>query len=385
MNIKNENIFLGKESKNNKVDNNSQQKFKVLDSFRGLCAISVMLYHMRFVGSITEFSFFRNSAIFVDFFFILSGFVLTHSYGFRDELNFKKFFKARFFRIFPLHAFMLFVFILLEISRLIAYSYFNFQFNNIPFTGKKSILEIIPNLLLIHSWSSATEIYSFNDQSWSISIEFYTYMLFFITLNFVRSKFFIWSFIALTMSYFLISQSELFQITVLRGVSCFFIGTIGYTLYVKIKHINISFIIGTIIEFIVLGLVFYAVSYIVYEKIVLIGLFFFAILIFSFESGLISKILIKDLFQYVGKLSYSIYMIHGAIWFCLISLSMIIQKITGENMSFMIDGKRILTFGSVTLNNICIMVIIFFVLWLSKFTYRHVEMYGKKISEKVFN
>lgn len=64
------------------------KRFEALDAFRGICAISVVIFHMHFIDSITELSFFRGSAIFVEFFFILSGFVLAHGYGSREGLKF---------------------------------------------------------------------------------------------------------------------------------------------------------------------------------------------------------------------------------------------------------------------------------------------------------
>lgn len=39
----------------------------------------------------------------MEFFFILSGFVLTPSYGRKGKLDFKSFMQARFLRIYPLH------------------------------------------------------------------------------------------------------------------------------------------------------------------------------------------------------------------------------------------------------------------------------------------
>jgi len=57
------------------------KRFEVLDSFRGIAALCIILLHLHLhSNSIVEYNFFRNSAIFVEFFFILSGFVLSHGY-----------------------------------------------------------------------------------------------------------------------------------------------------------------------------------------------------------------------------------------------------------------------------------------------------------------
>jgi hypothetical protein len=44
------------------------QRFNVLDSFRGLSALFVIVFHMYYVDSLTELIFFRGSSLFVEFF-----------------------------------------------------------------------------------------------------------------------------------------------------------------------------------------------------------------------------------------------------------------------------------------------------------------------------
>ncbi|MNH03901.1 Acyltransferase family protein [compost metagenome] len=160
----------------------AEKRFHSLDSFRGLFAVAVVLYHLRVSGSFTEWAFFRHSEVFVAFFFVLSGFVLTHAYGNKAHLNFRKFFISRTFRLLPLHLFMLGVFILLECGRYIAY-HKGMAFNNAPFSEKFAPGEILPNALLLQSWTHLTNPLSFNYPSWSISIEYYTYMLFALILS----------------------------------------------------------------------------------------------------------------------------------------------------------------------------------------------------------
>jgi hypothetical protein len=57
------------------------KRFQVLDGFRGICALSVAVYHMHIPQSFGEWAFFRNAHHMVSFFFVLSGFVMVHTYG----------------------------------------------------------------------------------------------------------------------------------------------------------------------------------------------------------------------------------------------------------------------------------------------------------------
>ena len=52
------------------------------------------------------------------------------------------------------------------------------KLNNEPFTGNTAAFEIIPNFLLIQSWTNMTKSVSFNSPSWSISVEYYMYIIF---------------------------------------------------------------------------------------------------------------------------------------------------------------------------------------------------------------
>ena len=58
-----------------------EARFAALDSWRGIAALLVALLHFRFLGHFYSLDFVRNSWLFVDFFFVLSGFVITHAYA----------------------------------------------------------------------------------------------------------------------------------------------------------------------------------------------------------------------------------------------------------------------------------------------------------------
>ena len=360
------------------------KRFESLDAFRGLCAIFIVISHMYFVGSITEYSFFIGSGILVEFFFILSGFVLAHSYGFREGLKFATFFKARFFRLYPLHLFMLLIFILMEVGKLVASEFTDITFIRAPFSNSNSISEIIPNLLLIQAWIPFNS-GSFNSPAWSISIEFYMYMLFFGSLiAFKRYKIIAWVVVSLTMTYFLITGTGVIHNYVLRGLSCFFGGAATYVLYRKVSNIKICRTVGTIIELLlVISVVFIVQSKIEHRQIIAIATFLFAVLFFAFESGYISSLLKMNPFQVVGRLSYSIYMIHSAILLCLTSTMMVLQKLTGQNLTATVDGVRSLTSGSTIVNNLIVIATVTMIIICSHFTYKYIEIKGQELGKRL--
>ncbi len=145
-----------------------------LTPLRGIAAVTVLLYHSSFVA----FNFaggappwlWRRGSLAVDLFFFLSGFVLTHVYGrrFSEERNWRtvsRFLWARFCRIYPTSLFTTIVFVLA------------FTVGNLPFPSGASFTRqlIAPLLLMQVPWLHEVVI---NSPSWSISAEWYAYLLF---------------------------------------------------------------------------------------------------------------------------------------------------------------------------------------------------------------
>ncbi|MGI8944324.1 MAG: acyltransferase family protein [Qipengyuania sp.] len=85
-----------------------RERFVVLDSLRGIVACLVVLYHCPDSGLIAANPFVLNSWVFVEFFFGLSGFVISSAYF--DKLgqgySLRRFMLLRLGRLFPLHAFL---------------------------------------------------------------------------------------------------------------------------------------------------------------------------------------------------------------------------------------------------------------------------------------
>src|SRR5688500_7682636 len=94
-------------------------RFKALDGWRGLCALSVALMHLNFAGNYQDVHFVDNAYLFVDFFFVLSGFVISHSTWDRlsSTQDLTSFVVRRFARLWPLHATVIAILVPIEAVR----------------------------------------------------------------------------------------------------------------------------------------------------------------------------------------------------------------------------------------------------------------------------
>src|SRR6478735_5839211 len=96
-----------------------KKRFEVLDIFRGVSASMIVLFHMSVYSDtpVINNSFVVNSDHFIDFFFVLSGFVISHSYRHISSVDkLQQFLKKRLLQLYPLHVVMLFAFGLITIA-----------------------------------------------------------------------------------------------------------------------------------------------------------------------------------------------------------------------------------------------------------------------------
>jgi peptidoglycan/LPS O-acetylase OafA/YrhL len=150
----------------------------MLDSWRGIAACMVALFHLEANSHIEDLAFVRNSWLFVDFFFVLSGFVIAANYQRRllDGFGFWRFVLLRFGRLYPLHLFVLAVFLGLKAIQA-QVPVLSSVARNQPFGLRDSPVAIAANLLLVHSMG-VLDFLSFNILSWSVSTEFWAYIAF---------------------------------------------------------------------------------------------------------------------------------------------------------------------------------------------------------------
>lgn len=367
------------------MTNRLSKRFEALDAFRGISAICVVVFHLHFVGSFTEWSFFRGSYIFVEFFFILSGFVLAHGYGTKEKLRFKPYIKARFFRIYPLHFVMLLVMLGLEAAKFAAYKFAGITFNDIPFTGSNAPIQLIPELLLIQSWFPATANGSFNYPSWSISIEFYLYIALFLTIAVARAKR-VWAWVTIAFTSFLLLSlyPDSPHRVPFTGLACFFGGACIYMVFRKCHGTYVPYSLATLLEAAALVAVFAIVQAkgSPYHTQAAIVTFLATVFCFAFESGAISRLLKHSICQKVGTLSYSIYMIHVAIIFVITSGFIVLNRKFAIDLAPTIEAQRYLTLGDANLNNVLVLVILAFIVFCAHWSYKLIEVWGQNFGKK---
>lgn len=152
--------------------------FVALDSLRGIAALAVVLFHVEWHNPLYSLRIVKNSYLMVDFFFVLSGFVIFYAYGARiaNRSGYVRFLWLRFWRLYPLHLTFLAFFFAIECAKAYLQWRYGMHFTYPAFVANSFTL-LLGNLLLLQ----ATGIFSrlgFNSPSWSISAEFYTYVIF---------------------------------------------------------------------------------------------------------------------------------------------------------------------------------------------------------------
>ena len=162
---------------------NSPARFSALDTYRFLAASGVIAYHFEnhfrpLLAQPTHV--FDRFSLFVDFFFVLSGFVIMHTYGARIATwrDYGSFLRKRLARVYPLHLATLAIFCLIGVSVVAL---------NIPVRDRSFFdPSLVPaNLLLVQAWG-ITDHAGLNIPSWSISAEWFLYLLFPVLALFAR-------------------------------------------------------------------------------------------------------------------------------------------------------------------------------------------------------
>ena len=156
-------------------------RFDVLDGWRGIAALMVAVFHFNALHHGYDVPFVRNSYLFVDFFFVLSGFVIAHAYAGRlgTTSDAAAFAVRRFGRVWPLHVAVLAGFAALETVKWIVPVLTGAKANIAAFdpAGQMPLAHLPAQITLTHALDVLPRL-TWNNPSWSISAEFWTYLMF---------------------------------------------------------------------------------------------------------------------------------------------------------------------------------------------------------------
>jgi len=368
-----------------------------LTPLRGIAALLTVIFHgelyLNFIGGSMLIdqskSFFINGLyIMVDFFFVLSGFILCYVYrdyfikGF-DKQNFRKFFIARLARIYPIHVFSLFF--TAGIWALAGGLGFpKFQLIQVA----NSAYSFVTNLLLLHS-INLHNWFTYTHASWSISTEWWMYMLFpFIVLPILKVPKKAWLVVvtACIGLYLLIEYVLGPSVVVPKELASQFDGSMEPTLNVSYQYGFVrclaGFVLGMITymaynvkwakNFLSSGWVFLVeISALVIclhfkvNDIFKVLIFPFIILTAAYGNASFNFILESKPLQKIGDWSYSIYLLHQPFLnlFTLVILATFPPK-PGELSVQWSQPEAWM----------CMTVFILFVLWVSSLSYRFIEV-----------
>jgi hypothetical protein len=378
----------------------SKIHFRVLDSWRGIAALLVAIFHLNILSAIYSLEFIRNSYLFVDFFFVLSGFVITHSYGDRlgtlDGVG--TFALRRLGRLWPLHVVVLLALVIVEGARAVSAAR-GASFYNPPFTGSTSLHSIVTNLLFGQSVGIEQQL-TWNSPSWSIGAEFWTYLIFaaalFIGSTWLRRFRFateavlaivLIASIGILVSFARHGIDATYDLGLARCIYGFFIGHLTYRLWRAASHLE--FKTGLVEVWVLVAAVVYvsAAGHTAYTFVapVVFGLVVFA---FAFETGPVSALMLNRGNAWLGKISYSIYMWQAFIIFNFVDRPVsVLEKISGhsftttESTSSALGGEagKLIVLGGHVLPIIATLLFLGFLIVVASISYYLIEMPGQAL------
>jgi len=374
--------------------------FLPLDSIRGIAAISVVIHHVILMKTFlaafpqnawVDWSFFRSGWLLVDLFFVLSGIVMSLSYVSPDfgHFSLREFMVRRLARVYPLHIVMLLVMLMFRLARIglvlagvVAIAPAAFEVNN--------AYSFFLNVFLLHSLGFVDYL-NWNAPSWSISVEFYTYLVFGLVMLLAQwfgSRRYFYACAALLVAgswlaiVLVVGKNTLelqWDFGLLRCIMGFFLGVLTAKVAPLLpRSINPAVQGGLQLGALIVSVVLVSMV----EAHPAISLFvplafaaFLGTLIAFPQAVLVPRILVVSPLVWLGRRSYSVYMVHAVV----VLFAEYFVRAVGQRPVALLES---LCGGlAATLN---LVVILIAVLILSNFTYLYVELPGGRLLRNVF-
>lgn len=321
------------------------EHFRALDGWRGIAALSVALFHFSPWPMWGEN---RDAwALFVPFFFILSAFVLTHSVALRGSSSFGSYALRRVARLWPLHVVTFLAVPCVLIAKYWLLAIGNTLFGNGTFLQTTLLVfphdigDLIGQLFFLQYITPAN---GWIGPNWSISIEFWVSLAFFPIFIIGRRAALpvlllgmLCAFALYTGDGFLgASDKNLHGVTganfgVVTAIMCFAFGFASY----HYRPDDLPRPCLQAAELLISASVVYVFVWLKPRDPEWALLLLVPIpLIFSYEAGPISKLLFARPIQWLGKVSYSIYLTHALVLMVTLLYEMPLARIPSETFQF---------------------------------------------------
>ena len=364
-----------------------------LDSLRGIFALLVVAYHTPIAHSFMDAPIARNGSVGVNFFFVLSGFVITLAYGARISSlrGAGDFVIARVGRLWPLHLFAMFVLTVYMLTRwaMDAAGVYASESGGVP---PDLLGQFLRQAFMLHAFANDTAD-EINPVSWSIAVEFWCYLLFAAAvLVGNRSAAVAATVAALALGFAALSGAVEMpfgnaRMGLWRALFYFALGVVAYRAFERLHARGVS--VGTWVELGVIGafaLLLHFWRILPAEE--LWGAFVFApgMVLLALGRGAVTRTLTRPFFLMLGDRSYSIYMIHMIVLLGVGVATRLAERALGLTLTEerpwgggTIDA---LTYGGTVGANVAFVALLAVIVIASGWTYRNVEMPGQQAARR---
>jgi peptidoglycan/LPS O-acetylase OafA/YrhL len=372
--------------------NAAANRFEALDGWRGVCACLVVLFHFHGYSPLYTSALVRNSYLFVDFFFVLSGFVIAWNYADRlgTGADVRRFLVLRLGRVYPLHVFMLLCFVAYETAKLLMG--LGQAAPPATFTGETHPGAVLSNLLLVQSLHLHDSL-TWNGPSWSISTEAWTYLLFALACVSLGLRGWMLAVAAVVPPLWLLHVSGTgmdvtYDWGLVRCVFGFALG-VGCAWFQRVRPAGLLHIgrhEATALELVMVAAVVLFVGAVGKTAWSLLAPFVFtvAVLVFASEQGAVSRLFRTAPMRWLGMLSYSIYLTH---FFVVMLVPVAVKKLTHLDLWTPMPlpgGQYVQAYGRNDLEGtLFYAVVLALTLAFSAFTYRWIETPGRDWSRRL--
>jgi peptidoglycan/LPS O-acetylase OafA/YrhL len=315
-------------------------KFLSLEGLRGVLALLVCVGHLGLNTVTNKIGVTVRFGLSVDVFFALSGFVLCYSNYF-GRRSFYRFVVGRFARLYPMHLLTLvaMTFIYLDLGKQV------------------DAWQFVQQIFLVHNIGLWPNRLSPNFPNWSISVEFWISILFFIALQTKRFRLPILLLVAIIpaalMTKFIDGDAQnafsIVNLGLLRGIIGFSVGSAAFLVFEKIGDKIILPSFAVYVPLAILGTFFLLEDWSPMTVVL-----FYSVLLICLTS--LATILSSRPFVVLGAISYSIYLLHIPIYSAL-------ALVIGDNSS----------------RGVTKLFLLFVVLIVSYLSYRWIERPSQRI------